>query len=100
AGPERATGTGLRLPDAAHGTLGISGARAAGPEPHPAAVPRALPHDPPRAALVRGTRLPVHQQEERAVDARRGGVAGAAPGVPGRSDRATRSRLIASRGRA
>src|SRR6185295_14114950 len=43
---------------------GLGHARADGPEPHAAALPRALPHEDADPAVVRGIDLPVHQQEE------------------------------------
>ena len=79
---------------------GLSGsvvARAGRPESHPTAVSRGVPPDHAGAALVRGSDLPLHQPQERGVDARRGGVAGAAPGVPSRARRPARDRLMATR---
>src|SRR2546426_765927 len=87
AGEERASEPGLRLRHAAHRALGLDDPRAAGPEPDAAPVPRAIPHHEGVARLVRGPDLPLHQQEERAVHARRRGLALGPPRVPPRPDR-------------
>src|SRR5437773_6226309 len=87
AGEERAREPGLRLRHAAHRALGLDDPRAAGPEPDAAPVPRAIPHHEGVARLARGPDLPLHQQEERAVHARRRGLALGPPRVPPRPDR-------------
>src|SRR5438034_6579697 len=89
AGEERAREPGLRLRHAAHRALGLDDPRAAGPEPDAAPVPRAIPSHEGVARLARGPDLPLHQQEERAVHARRRGLALGPPRVPPRPDRLT-----------
>src|SRR5207244_2796860 len=71
------------------GLSGLDDPRAAGPEPDAAPLPRAIPHHEGVVRLARGPDLPLHQQEERAVHARRRGLALGPPRVPPRPDRLT-----------
>src|SRR2546423_9426337 len=71
AGEDRSAKRRLRLCHAARRSLRVGVARASRRESHAAPVPRELSHRQTVAALAGRLDLPLHQQEERRVDARR-----------------------------